>query len=265
MNNEQLENITINEPIEEDKKDLTSFEQLRKIDLKPLLKKKMNMTYLSWASAWDMLKKLYPDAIQTIYKQHIDTEEATTVNDNGLTRTVTRKYSTDIPYFNDGKTCWVEVGVTINGKEYIETYPVMDARNNAVRVDAVTMTAVNKALQRAFVKACARHGLGLYIYAGEDLPGGAEDKTLPNIKDILNKADSMSVMVLDEPKFVELLNTTIQEVKTIYDLSEDASAELNHYITDLFKGQRLSQLTVADSENLQRLNYFASELIKALK
>ena len=61
-------------------------------------------------------------------------------------------------------------GVTVNGIEHIEYLPVMDFKNKSISLDAVTSFDVNKAIQRSLTKALARHGLGLYIYAGEDLP-----------------------------------------------------------------------------------------------
>jgi uncharacterized protein (DUF2249 family) len=50
----------------------------------------------------------------------------------------------------------------------------MDFKNRSIGYDAVTSMDTNKAIQRSLTKACARHGLGLYIYAGEDLPEGEE-------------------------------------------------------------------------------------------
>ena len=57
----------------------------------------------------------------------------------------------------------------------------MDFRNASIPAEKVTSTDVNKAIQRSLTKACARHGLGLYIYAGEDLPESAQglDQTDP--------------------------------------------------------------------------------------
>ena len=60
------------------------------------------------------------------------------------------------------------------GLEHIEELPVMDFKNRSIAYDAVTSMDINKAIQRSLTKACARHGLGLYIYAGEDLPDGEE-------------------------------------------------------------------------------------------
>lgn len=123
------------------------FEELSKIDVGEHIEKKNGLSYLSWAWAWAEVKKRYPSTISTVYE-----------NPEGLN------------YFHDGKTAWVKVGVTIEGQEHIEYLPVMDFRNKSIPLDNITSTDVNKAIQRAITKAIARHGLGLYIYAGEDLP-----------------------------------------------------------------------------------------------
>lgn len=107
----------------------------------------VELSYLSWAWAWHICKEHYPDAFYTIYE-----------NEAGR------------PYFDDGRTCWVKTGVTIAGQEHIEYLPVMDYRNLSIPVDRVTSMDMNKSIQRSLTKALARHGLGLYIYAGEDLP-----------------------------------------------------------------------------------------------
>ena len=127
------------------------FRELNSIDCSDKTEKKNGLTYLSWAWAGGEIKKLHPDATDTIY------EDA-----NGLF------------YHTDGKTCWVKTGVTVNGIEHIEYLPVMDNRNRSIPASDVTSFDANKAIQRSLTKACARHGLGLYIYAGEDLPEGAE-------------------------------------------------------------------------------------------
>ena len=134
----------------------TVFKTLNAINCNEKTEKKGNLTYLSWAWAWQIVKTHYPAASYTIYE-----------NPNGWN------------YFTDGKTCWVKTGVTIEGREHIEYLPVMDARNQSIPLDSVRSTDVNKAIQRSLTKACARHGLGLYIYAGEDLPESVESKPTP--------------------------------------------------------------------------------------
>lgn len=123
------------------------FATLNAVNCNEHTEKKGNLTYLSWAWAWQIVKSHFPDAIYTIYE-----------SPDGWN------------YFTDGKTCWVKVGVTINNLEHIEHLPVMDARNQSILLENVKSTDINKSIQRALTKACARHGLGLYIYAGEDIP-----------------------------------------------------------------------------------------------
>ena len=123
------------------------FKELNQINVNGKTEKKNGLTYLSWAWAWGEVKKLFPDATYTIYE-----------GANGWN------------YHTDGRTCWVKTGVTVNGIEHIEYLPVMDFKNRSIAADAVTSFDVNKAIQRSLTKAVARHGLGLYIYAGEDLP-----------------------------------------------------------------------------------------------
>ena len=129
------------------------FIKLNSINCNDKTEKKNGLTYLAWAYAWGEVKKLFPDATYTIYE-----------NAQGWF------------YHTDGNTCWVKTGVTINGIEHIEYLPVMDFKNRSIPVEQVTSFDVNKAIQRSLTKAVARHGLGLYIYAGEDLPDEGEQQ-----------------------------------------------------------------------------------------
>ena len=123
------------------------FDVLNDINVNDKTEKKGKLTYLSWAWAWGQLKKNYPTANYKVYE-----------NADGWN------------YFHDGRTAWVKVGVTVNGLEHIEYLPVMDNYNRSIPLDKITSFNVNTSIQRALTKAIARHGLGLYIYAGEDLP-----------------------------------------------------------------------------------------------
>lgn len=135
------------------------FDELNRINVNDKTEEKGGLTYLSWAWAWSELKKHYPDSFFTIYE-----------NREGLN------------YHHDGRTAWVKTGVTVvfdrvvngererHGIENIEYLPVMDFKNRSIPLEQITSFDVNKAIQRSLTKAVARHGLGLYIYAGEDLP-----------------------------------------------------------------------------------------------
>lgn len=126
------------------------FETLNDINVSDKAEQKGNLTYLSWVFAWGEVKKRFPEATYTIYER--DTQFG------------------PVNYFTDGRTCWVKTGVTINGIEHIEELYVMDHRNQSITLDKITSKDVNTSIQRSITKAIARHGLGLYIYAGEDLP-----------------------------------------------------------------------------------------------
>ena len=129
------------------------FQTLNDINVNDKIEEKNKLSYLSWAWAWAEIKKAHANANYTIYK-----------NAQGWN------------YHTDGRTCWVEVSVTVEGIEHIEHLPVMNHMNKSIAADAVTSFDVNKSIQRCLTKAIARHGLGLYIYAGEDLPESEEDK-----------------------------------------------------------------------------------------
>ena len=133
-----------------------TFKKLAALNLNDIKEQKGEgrnaLDYISWAWAWQRLHELYPTATSTIYK-----------NAQGWN------------YHTDGRTCWVEVGVTVEGLEFVEHLPVMDNRNHSIPANQVTSFDVNKALKRCLTKAIAAHGLGLYVYAGEDLPDAADN------------------------------------------------------------------------------------------
>lgn len=156
---------------------MSIFETLNKINVNEHVEKKNGLSYLSWAWAWAEVKKAFPDATYTIYE-----------NENGWN------------YFTDGRTAWVKTGVTIDGLEHIEYLPVMDMRNRSIPVDNVTSFDINKAIQRSLTKACARHGLGLYIYAGEDLP--ESEQTAPEMPSVTSDTLRKEIIAIATAKGV---------------------------------------------------------------
>lgn len=135
------------------------FNTLNKIDVGQKIEKKGQLNYLSWAWAWQVLKSNFPNANYKVYE-----------NDLGWN------------YHTDGLTCWVKVGVIVDELEHVEYLPVMDFKNKSIPKEAVTSFNVNTAIQRALTKAIGRHGLGLYIYAGEDLPTDEQGQVLKEYK-----------------------------------------------------------------------------------
>jgi hypothetical protein len=119
-----------------------------------MAEKKGNFNYLSWANAWSLIKESYPDAQRKVYESE----------------------QTELPYFTDGKTASVKVGIMVNGIEHIDYLPVMDYRNNSIPIAKITSMDVNTAIQRSTAKAIAMHGLGIAIFKGEDLVNIASPK-----------------------------------------------------------------------------------------
>lgn len=126
----------------------STFATLSAISVKDKIERKGNLDYLSWANAWSTLKAHYPNAQRKIYEH----------DHSGLN------------YFTDGKTAYVKVGIEVDGIEHIDYLPVMDYKNNAIHLDKITSTDVNKTIQRSTAKAIAMHGLGLSLWTGEDVP-----------------------------------------------------------------------------------------------
>jgi len=124
------------------------YDKLSAVKVSEKVEKKGQLSYLSWAHAWAYAKKLYPTLTRTVY----ETEDG-------------------MNYFTDGNTAWVKVGVEINGVEYIDYLPIMNTsgRPRSIKLDQITSFDVNTSIQRSTVKALALHGLGLSVYAGEDL------------------------------------------------------------------------------------------------
>lgn len=147
------------------------FQTLNEINVNDKVEKKNNLSYLSWAWAWGEVKKKYPNAQYKIYEHESE-------------------YG-PINYFTDGRTAWVKTSVIIDGLEHIEELPVMDYKNKSITIDKLTSFDVNKAIQRSLTKAIARHGLGLYIYAGEDLPEEDKKKELEPKEETVKKFISL--------------------------------------------------------------------------
>lgn len=161
--------------------ELNSINVKEKVEIKEIGSTKLK--YLSWAWAWQEVKNKHPDASYEIVR-----------------------YENNLPYILDEKTGYlVTTRLTINNVTHEMWLPVMDGANKAMKteeyyykvkdwdrsrregknvfkdklVEAATMFDINKTIMRCLVKNIAMHGLGLYIYAGEDLPSEPEEIKQP--------------------------------------------------------------------------------------
>ena len=172
-----------------------TINKLLALDVRKLVEKKNGLSYLSWAHAW--AEALIADPASTF---HVDTFQ--------------RADGTTMPYMEmNGGTGMVWVRVTMFGKEMTCFLPIMDHRNKPIpNPDSFQ---INTAIMRCMTKALALHGLGLHIYAGEDLPMGEADA-----KDEA-KADTKV-----EPKVDTKVNEQVEKVKEAVAVSDRANAEL---------------------------------------
>jgi hypothetical protein len=177
------------------------YENLSSINIKDKIETKGKMDYLSWANAWQLLKQNYPDATRVVYEDP----------------------QTGWNYFTDGRSAWVKVGIKVNDLEHIDYLPIMDFRNNAVPIDRVTATDVNKTIQRSTAKAIAMHGLGLTLWTGEDVP-----------ELVTAKKETT------EPKLVELKINDENWVKVMKYVAENKSLGLSKIVEQLERKYKVS-------------------------
>lgn len=208
-------------------KETNYFVQLNAINVSDKIEKKNGLSYLSWAYAWEQAKLIDCSVQQKVY----ETPEG-------------------LNYWHDTRTAWVKVGVTLKGIEHIEYLPVMDYKNKSIPVKDITSMNVNTSIQRAATKAIARHGIGLYIYAGEDLP--EEDKKAPN------GALSVNDTGLKKKKGIEInarINKLLDEAQSLEDLK----------IIWVENTQDLNRLKIAGIEYYEPLEKRKNELKAAFE
>ena len=122
------------------------FTELTQVNIDKHVEKKGKFNYISWANAIRELKKIHPKATWIVHKH----------GEEGL------------PYLKTECGFFVEITVTVNGVDATELYPVTDHNNKTLT--APNAFEINTNIKRGLAKAIALHGLGIHLYAGEDLP-----------------------------------------------------------------------------------------------
>lgn len=190
----------------------STFKTLAALNVKDRVEKKGRYDYLSWAYAWAMIKDQYPDANRKVYESE----------------------HTGLNYFTDGNTGYVKVGVTIEGVEHIDYLPIMGNSNQSLPIDKIDSFVINKTIQRSTVKAIAMHGLGLSLWAGEDLVGISEEAPAvkatekPTLKKTSEKWDDVVNYVKSNNS--KPLSTIIKTLETRYTIPATIKKELGKYV-----------------------------------
>jgi len=172
---------------------MNNFEILALVNCSEHVEKKGKFTYLSWPFAFAELFKRFPTANITV-----------------------REWN-DFPATQNPNGGWfVHVSVTIDDVTRSQWHPILNGNNKPI--EAPSVFDINTSIQRATVKAIALHGLGLYIYAGEDLPQQDEQATVVDEfiteKQCADLKDLIESHVVDYPKFLEAFDITkLSEMK----------------------------------------------------
>lgn len=164
------------------------FEVLNSINVNGHTEKKNDLTYLSWIWAWGEIKKRFPSATYTIYKDE----------------------QTHLPYIESALGIMCYTSVTIEGETLEMWLPVMDASKKAMKsapysyksynrstktyedkwVSAATMFDINTTIMRCLAKNIAMFGLGYYIYAGEDIPESEKEMIERQVADLVAQVEA---------------------------------------------------------------------------
>ncbi len=162
------------------------FKKLYETNVNEHVEKKGNFNYLSWPYAIAQLRLADPTASWEV-----------------------KRFENDLPYQKTELGVFVEVAVTCQGVTLSQIHPVLDGKNNALLEPSAF--DINTSIQRCLVKAVALHGLGLYIYAGEDLPQCENQGAVA--KPVALAKPQAQVALLTE-KQLHYINKLIAETKT---------------------------------------------------
>lgn len=231
-----------------DEKKKSVFETLSAVDVSKhveviKMKKGPALSYVSWSWAWNFVKSIYPDTptpkftkykemalttAQEPYKVKYGNQEYTKY------RTVVKRaelIDREVPYLTTMTGTMVECTITIEGEPYTESLYVMDNNNNAVINP--TMKEINKTQKRCLVKALALAGLGLSIYAGEDLPmadiNEADKEQAAQRKEQVNQQRKMNALQAEYRRLMmELVNRLNGDSKRAEELVKGTLGDGKH-------------------------------------
>ncbi|WP_242316942.1 DUF1071 domain-containing protein [Bacillus cereus group sp. BfR-BA-01489] len=199
------------------------FAELAVIDVSKHVEKKGRFSYLSWSWAVDQLLKKYPDATWQV------------VRFDGL------------PYMKTEVGYFVEVEVTVNNITRSQIHPVLDNYNKPIAKP--TSFQINTSIQRCLAKAIALHGLGLYIYSGEDIPQDDEPKQAAKQLDNIPKQERARQAEVANEQRIKAIHVQIRELSEVYNMSFE---ETKNTVKQSLGIQSFKGMTVQQASQLQK-------------
>ncbi|PGA04598.1 DUF1071 domain-containing protein [Bacillus mycoides] len=199
------------------------FAELAVIDVSKHVEKKGRFSYLSWSWAVDQLLKKYPDATWQV------------VRFDGL------------PYMKTEVGYFVEVEVTVNNITRSQIHPVLDNYNKPIAKP--TSFQINTSIQRCLAKAIALHGLGLYIYSGEDIPQDDEPKQAAKQLDNVPQQEQARQAEIANEQRIKAIHVQIRELSEVYNMSFE---ETKNTVKQSLGIQSFKGITVQQASQLQK-------------
>lgn len=200
------------------------FAELASVNVGEHVEKKGQFSYLSWPFAVAQLRQF--DATATWTVERFD----------------------GLPYLATDYGTFVEVAVTVRGITLSQIHPVLDSRNKPLLAPSVF--DINTSIQRCLVKAIALHGLGLYIYAGEDLPVTSEEpkpeEKTPSTSTRKSKAPPSPVTPIHSGKGISPM-----QIAQIERLLDETGGDRNKLLA-YFGCEKLAEITPADFPRVVR-------------
>ncbi|EOQ18638.1 DUF1071 domain-containing protein [Bacillus cereus] len=199
------------------------FTELASIDVGEHVEKKGEFSYLSWSWAVDQLLKKHPDATWQVVRFG------------------------ELPYMKTEIGYFVEVEVTVNQITRSQIHPVLDNYNKPIVKP--TSFQINTSIQRCLAKAIALHGLGLYIYSGEDIPQDDEPKQVEKQPSSLPHQEQVRQTEIANEQRIKAIHAQIRELSGAYKMSfEETKTTVKRSLgIQTFKG-----ITVQQASHVQK-------------
>lgn len=175
------------------------FQSLEQVDVTKHIQKKGQFKYLSWTFAVREIRRAHPKATWHVHEYK---------DEQGLT----------VPYMKTDTGYYIQCTVTVDDVPMTQIHPVLDFRNEAVKQPNAFQ--INTSIQRCLTKAIALHGLGLHIYAGEDLPPDEDGESQKTSKPVQTPIKALTSAQVKE------MNKALEDAKVEKELHDRITTQI---------------------------------------